>query len=761
MTMKYIILYFLTFLFVQNLSANSSGEISGKVVDKFTQQPVADVLVEIPVLNLKTGSNENGSFKFSDVPTGTYFIKFYSVGYRPFSLSDVVVATGEPVVLYIELDIVQTDEIVVQSEIFSKPSDISTSFKSLNYEEIRRSPGGFEDIGRVIQTLPGVAFVNDGRNDLIVRGGAPTENLFLVDNAPVPNINHFGSQGATGGPVSIIDLTFIREANFITGGFSAKYGDKLSSVLDIKLREGNRQKFMADIDLSATGFGTVLEGPIGSKEKGSWLFSAKRSYLDFVFSAVGFGFIPEYTSFQFKGVYDISKNVSLIVNAIGNIDKVRFNNDKLDNKQKNENILTDDQWGYVNSFEVKVLTSRSSYALFSLSRNYTNFSYSGRNANFEETFKNNSVEGETQVASEYYWMPMKSTQFSFGAGAKLINFVNEIKSQADTLYYTNPGQVIIPGVDINADNNSIKAYSYAQITQKVFDRLKINLGLRYDYFGYIEKKNYVSPRVSATYNITSRLNLNLSYGIFYQSPSYIWLITNPSNRNLEDIRANHYVAGIEYMFTDDLKATVEVYQKDYSKDPVSTLRPYYILANNGGDYPKPENFSLEPLISAGVGYARGIEFYLQKALTDKLFGTVNLSLFEAKYTSLDGIERASDYDNKFIFIINGGYLFGKGWQASSKFRFVGGRPYTPINPNNGIQEISLYNNARYPDYYSLDVRVDKRWDFSKWSLVTYVDIQNITGRKNITNYQWDKYNNNIRVSESIGVFPTIGVNAMF
>ena len=167
------------------------------------------------------------------------------------------------------------------------------------------------------------------------------------------------------------------------------------------------------------------------------------------------------------------------------------------------------------------------------------------------------------------------------------------------------------------------------------------------------------------------------------------------------------------------------------------------------------------MISAGVGYARGIEFYLQKALTDKLFGTVNLSLFEAKYTSLDGIERASDYDNKFIFIINGGYLFGKGWQASSKFRFVGGRPYTPINPNNGIQEISLYNNARYPDYYSLDVRVDKRWDFSKWSLVTYVDIQNITGRKNITNYQWDKYNNNIRVSESIGVFPTIGVNAMF
>ncbi len=291
--------------------------------------------------------------------------------------------------------------------------------------------------------------------------------------------------------------------------------------------------------------------------------------------------------------------------------------------------------------------------------------------------------------------------------------------------------------------------------------MTLNTGLRLDYFEFINKKFYLSPRVSASYLLMKNLFINGSYGIFYQSPAYIWLVSNSQNRNLTNIKAEHYIFGFDYFPKEDIKVTLEIYYKRYSDYPVSTIRPYFILLNSGSDFETRSNFGLEPLVSAGIGYSRGIELFLQKKLTERFYGNISLSLFEVKYKSLDGIERNSDYDNRYLIILNGGYLLGKGWEVSSKFRYVGGRPYTPINPTNGTQDVNLYNSERLPDYYSLDIRVDKRWNFSKWTLVTYIDIQNITGRKNITSYRWDRYENIIKTNRSIGILPSIGINAMF
>jgi outer membrane receptor protein involved in Fe transport len=747
-----------------NAFSQEKGEINGRVVDISTQQPVIGAVVEIEQLKFKTGTDDNGYFILSGIPVGLYSVKFSSIGYKQLIKDFISVNSGNSLNILAELEITSTEEINVEAGRFEKPLDISNSIKNLSFEEIRRSPGGFEDIGRVIQTLPGVSFVNDGRNDLIVRGGSPSENLFLMDGAPIPNINHFGSQGATGGPTSLIDLNFIREVNFLTGGFSAKYGDKLSSVLDIRLREGNRNNFMGNLNLSATGFGGILEGPIGSRKKGSWLFSIRRSYLDLIFSAAGFGFIPEYNSLQLKGVYDIDEHNTFTFNFIGNLDKVRFNNEKTDDRQKNENILKNNQYGYTNSYELKSLLSDISYSRIILSRSYTNFDYSGRDANFVERFKNLSEEGQTVLKAEFNLVPESETEISAGIEGKLINFKNEIKTSQDTLYFINPNtgsRYVLPALDFNTSNTTYKSAAFLQITRKFFDRLKLNVGLRYDYFDFINKKNYLSPRASATINILYNLNLNFSYGIFYQSPSYVWLVSNSQNRDLKNIKADHYIAGIEYLPGKDTRVTFEVYYKKYSDYPASSLRPYFVLANNGGEYENSSSFGLEPLISAGIGYVKGMEFFFQKTLSGKFYTTANLSLFTAKYTSLDGVERAGDYDNGILFIINGGYIAGKGWELSSKFRYVGGRPFTPINPADGTQTTLQYNSYRLPIYYSLDIRVDKRWRFKKWTLVTYIDVQNITGKKNITNYKWNKYTGLIESNKSLGVFPTIGINAMF
>lgn len=763
--MRYISLVLVVILgLTTNLFAQENGGISGKVVDKMTQQPVIGAVIEVVGPGLKTGSDDNGFFYFEKVPVGRYSLRFSSIGYQMFVVDNVVVNSGVIADVRAEVDIVSVDEIVVEDERFTKPGDVTNSFRNLSSQEIRTTPGGFEDVGRVVQTLPGVSFVNDGRNDLIVRGGAPSENLFVVDNAFIPNINHFGSQGATGGPVSIIDLGFIREVNFITGGFSAKYGDKLSSVLEIKQREGSRIKFMSNLNLSATGFGAVFEGPLGSQKKGSWLVSARRSYLDFIFNAAGFGFVPEYYSLQGKGVYDLNRNNTLTLNFISNLDRVKFNNTDEKKKQDNSVILDNDQTGYVFGAEWKSLISSKSYSLFNLTRTYTNYNYTGTNVNDVVYFTNKSKEGETSLKGEYYLQAMTTGQLTVGFEGKLVNFRNEIKKDLDTLYFINPNtgnRYVLDAVSLNADEYTFKSSAFAQWTQYLLNRVKVNLGLRYDYFDYINKKGYISPRASAQVNLIHDLYLNLSYGIFYQTPSYVWLVSNPTNRNLEDIRADHYIAGLEYIIMPDLKVSAEVYYKKYDKYPVSTERQYFILANNGGDFENQNNFGLEPLISAGTGYSKGVEFFIQKTFSNNYYYNINLSLFKARYIALDGIERDSDFDNKVLFTTFGGYQFARNWTLAGKFRYAGGRPYTPINQLDGTQLVSEYNTARLPDYYSIDVRLDKKWNFKNWSLNAYIDVQNITGKKNVSGYKWNKFTREIEKRESIGVLPSIGVNAMF
>jgi hypothetical protein len=765
--MKYLYIFVIITLIIFSgnyLFSQEKGEISGTVVDNFNQNIISDAVIEISGINQKTTTNQFGKFKFSNIEFGTYSLKFSALGYVPFIIDNIIVSSGMPAIVNAKLELTATDEIIVEADRFLKPDDMSTSFKNLQFEEIRRNPGGFEDIGRVVQGLPGVSFVNDGRNDLIVRGGSPSENLFLIDNSPIRNINHFGSQGSTGGPVSMVNLSLIKEVNFITGGFSARYGDKLSSVLEVDLREGSREKFIADLNLSGTGVAGILEGPLGKKGNGSWLFSIKRSYLDLIFNAAGFGFIPEYTSAEIKAVYDINTYNKITINALTNYDKIRFNNDTRDNIEKNQGILKNNQIGYFTSFEWKSILSNKFFILVDISRNFTKFDFTGKDTAQVENFSNQSEEGETQVKSEFYWYPLKKTQILFGLGEKFIKFINVIKSASDTLNFIDPNtghNFIIPEVNFNSTNNTTKSFAYIQLNQKLFHDAEFSVGLRFDYFDFIQTKNYFSPRTSLSIPLIHNLNLNLSYGIFYQSPSYIWLVSNPENKKLSDIRADHYIAGFDYLVRSDLKLTLEFYYKKYSNYPVSNIRPYFILSNNGGDFERMDNFGLEPLSSLGVGFSRGIELYLQKAFTNDFYTNVSISVFEAKYTSLDGIERISDFDNQFLLILNGGYKLGRNWEFSSKLRWFGGRPFTPISSQNGTQLVSQYNSSRYPNFSSLDIRMDKRWNFSKWSLVAYVDIQNILNKKNIANYEWNKYKHSIDTNNNIGILPTIGINAIF
>jgi len=761
--MKRLLTVFLLFASFSLSFSQQNGILTGIVIDKSTQTPLKDINVQLLGTGLTAKTIEDGSFRITGIPLGTYQAEFTSVSYQKFIQTDVVITTGIDRELIVELQGVSTDEVVIEDSRFQKPTDVSTSYKSLTFEEIRRFPGGLEDIGRVIQSLPGISLTSDGRNDLLVRGGSPAENLFVVDGFEVNNINHFGSQGATGGPVSVLNLDFVRNVNFLTGGFSAKYGDKLSSVVEIEQRAGSSEKFYGKINLSGTGFGANFEGPISKKNKSSWLVSARRSYLDIIFNAAGFSFVPEYTDFQLKADYRLNNNNSIEFNSFGALDKVRFNNDTEENKQNNLNILTNNQKSYSAGLSWKTLINKNSFLVTSVARNFTKYFFSQRDSNFTEVFRNDSKEGDVQLKLEYSNKIGANTYLSIGGSGKTIKLNYDIDKQADTLYYIDPNtgnNIILPAVTVFEDTRTAKAFGYAEITQTLMNRLKVTAGVRYDYFDLINKKSYISPRTSLSVTITPKLNFNLAYGIFYQSPSYLWIVATPENKNLRDIRADHYIAGIEYLLDESTRLTVEGYFKDYKYYPVSVNRPYLILANNSG-FESQNSFGLEALLSEGTGKAMGFEIFLQKALTKNFYGTVSLSYSDVKYKAYDGIERRSDWDNRYVVNINGGYKAGKTWEFSAKFRMAGGRPFTPIDPADGSINYDLYNTEVLPIYHRLDVRAEKRFFFKAWTLTTYIDIQNIYNQQNVYQYEWNRFTREIETDKNLGILPTIGISAEF
>ena len=313
--------------------------LTGVVVNLSTREPLPLANVQLLSTPLGTSADSVGRFVIDGVPVGTYQVKTTLVGYRPVVVTDVVVATGKPseLVIALEEDPVSVEAVEVTTSYFRKTPDTPVSVQRLSFEEIRRSPGGFEDVVRAISVLPGVAQAQPGRNDLVVRGGAPSENLFVVDNIEIPNINHFGTQGASGGPLSYFNLDFVRETSFSTGGFGVRYGDKLSSVLNIELRDGRTDRLGGKATISATQFGLTIEGPID--RQGSFIFSARRSYLDLIFKASGFRFVPEYWDFLGRGTYNLGSTNRVSFLAVGALNDVSFFNGDAEDRFENSRVL--------------------------------------------------------------------------------------------------------------------------------------------------------------------------------------------------------------------------------------------------------------------------------------------------------------------------------------------------------------------------------------------------------------------------------------
>ena len=756
---KFLILFII--LFTNSLTAQSiTGSVFGRVFDFITKQPIPFANVLVLETNFGAATNEDGYFKIDNLPVNTYQIRVSVVGYNQQIKTDVVIQTGKPAEANFELtpQAIELDGVTVTSDYFRKDPLEVNSIRNFSYEEIRRSPGGFEDVIRALSILPGVAQADAGRNDLIVRGGAPSENLYLINGIEVPNINHFGTQGATGGPLSYVNLDFVRETSFSTGGFSALYGDKLSSVLNIDLRNGREDRIGGKGTISASQFGLNLEGPI--TQKSNFIFSARRSYLDFIFKAANFSFVPEYYDVLLKADFSPHSSDAFSFVFISAFDNVKFFNDDAEQRFDNSRILGTDQVQYVAGFTYRHLFTNGFFNL-ALSRNYVDYDSRQSDSLLNPLFTNKSKEEENSLRADLVFKLSKTSEINIGGTAKLIEADFDILFPT---FFTSFGDSL-PVTSLKSENTYTKFGVYTNYNSLLFNKLTANVGVRSDIFTALNKKVYFSPRLSLSYALTDLTNLNFSTGIYNQSPSYIWLEAFESNKDLKMIQVNQFVLGFDHRISADALLKVEAFYKDYKNYPTSTIRPYLVLANTGAGFSGSDDnyssFGLEPLVDAGFGKARGVELSIQKKLSDiPYYGIFSFTYSKSDYTSLDGIERSGSYDQNWIINLSGGYKFNEFWEMSSKFRFASGKPYTPFN-SDGSQDIANYNTARIKSSHSLDVRVDKRWYFSGWTLITYLDIQNIYNQNNQSGIRWDRREMKTDESSSIGILPSIGVSAEF
>lgn len=760
--------FILGFVFAVKMStANTiiekdNGIIYGKVIDKETQKGIENVVVKIIGSNAQTLTNADGEFRFEKLKYGSYALEANVLGYASLKKTDIVVESEKELFVMFQLNSTEiiTQDIEVESNYYQKSTDVNLSSLNLDYEEVRRAPGAVQDISRMLQTAPGVSVVNDQRNDLVVRGGSPTENLFLIDGIEIPNINHYGTQGSTGGPIGFINLKFIREADIYTGGFNAKYGDKLSSVVDIKFRDGSQNNRINNIDLSFAGFGGIFEGPI--TDKSTYLLSIRRSYLDLLKGAIRLSAVPNYWDFNLKLNYKFDDNNSLSLIGFSALDKIEFKVDENTTVNDWPYDMKDNTNTYTLGMNYKKLF-RNGYMQAVVSNNYTNYladMYYHPTGKLE--YFTDSYENETTYKLDLNYKLNSIMYLSLNAGGKYAVFKNDIYGKSDT---TAEGY-FIPEMNIANKINSNKLFTSVSLSTKLFsEKLTLNTGARVDYFDYIRLKTNFSPRFGISYKILPNTSINGSYGIFYQSPEYLWLATNPENKNLNSIRSDHYIFGIEHLITPELNAVVEVYEKRYSGYPVSLDDPEYILINGGADYGLN---IIGASTSAGTGYIRGLDISLQKKLIGNgIYGLVNYSYSKSGFTALAGGERPAAFDptNQFTVIL--GYQVADDWLIGLKFKYAGGRPYTPFdlaasqNLGRGVYDMNKFNSLRYSDYHRLDLRVDKKFYYKHTTITGFFELQNVYNQQNIFGYFWNKAENKVGTVYHWAFMPVGGCSVQF
>jgi CarboxypepD_reg-like domain/TonB-dependent Receptor Plug Domain len=754
--MKSFVIFVITFCCLLNYSfAQKTGSITGTVIDKATQEVLPFVNIALQGTTKGTTTDENGKFRITEIPVKTYNVTASFVGYKPITLFNIVVNVGNEISFQIELE-AETNTLAEVSVTSKKSTSYTTSLETplsiqkLTAEEIKASPGGNFDISKVIQILPGVGGGVGGgnfRNDIIIRGGGSNENVFYLDGIEVPVINHFQTQGSSGGPQGMLNVSFIEDVKLSSSAFDARYDNALSSVFQFKQKNGNPDNLQGNVRFSASELATTFEGPINKKT--TFLASARRSYLQLLFKAIDLPIRPNYWDFQTKINHQINKKTTLTFMGLGAIDEFSFA--ALDNYTPEKAAIVNsapsvNQWNYTVGVSLKRLV-KNGYWNLALSRNMLDNTIEKYEDNNDKINSLKNLDLNSQEAENKLRYDMNKTlngwKLAYGAMAQLVRYTNNTTNIFRKKIVDANGNVIQPEIGfkfVSPLDPFYKFGAFIQVGKRLFDnKLGISSGLRTDVNTFTENGMNVaktlSPRLSLSYYINDKWSVNTSVGRYSKLPPYTILgfannFNVLVNKNAKYQISNHLAGGLEYLPNESFRFTLEGFYKKYNNMPVSKISGIS-LANLGADYNVLGN---EEVLFNGKGKTYGAEFFAQKKLTERFFGVFSYTYYRSLFSGVDKILKPSSWDNRHLVSFAWGYKFRRNWELGIKFRFQGGAPYSPVDEvasqrnyaTTGITsfDFSRLNTRRLANFNSSDVRIDKKFNFKKTAFDLYLDVTN-------------------------------------
>jgi len=737
------------------------GSVSGEVVSERTQDPVIGAYVIIEGTSYGGMTDASGAFSIIDVPVGGYGMSVSSVGHHPEVKTDIMVRSGR--VTFVEFSLVTAAisgmVIEVRPTCFREDETNPTSSIELTGEQIRRTPGSAGDVIRVIAGLPSISKVDDQYNGLAVRGGNPMENGIYIDGVEIANINHFPRQGTSGGGLGMVNVDLLEEVWFSAGGFSAVYGDRLSSVMELKLRGGNREEFDGQVDLSMSGLGVVFEGPLDNG-RGSWLACARRSYIDLLVDIADIDAVPTYSDFQTKVEFDLSPSHRISLLGIGAVDYVDYSYEQA-YEDGNTNYGITENWNLVTGLGWKWLWEGDGFSTTTIS-----FQGIGFKGDYREVLtgdvqsEQNSTEKALQLRNDNTWQasPRLMLEFGFDGKYRFDRFDNFYA--ADTNYSGEP----IPALSVRRDLSTPNGGVFLSGSWSIIPEVTLSCGTRMDH-NNLTGRTRLSPRGSITWELSEGTVLSAAAGIHRQTLPAELISRDADFADLEDPVSHHAVIGWKQLLADDIRLVMEGYLKSYGSFPYDPSQTGYFVLD--GLSSEQDLYAFETLVSGAYARSAGVETTLQKRLISGLYGLLAGSCSISEYRSPGEDWRSRIFDNRWTVTVEGGYRLDRNWEFSGRWLFAGGRPYTPLDLaaceeyNRTILDCTRINTERYPAYHSQNLRVDRRFHFSESTLVCYASVWNVYNRRNVTATFWNRIEKKEDYIHQWGMMPILGVEFEF
>ena len=727
--------------------SQNTGTLNGRIVDAQNEFPLEGATVVVVGANIGVVSGEGGYFTIEDIPTQTYNIEVSYLGYETQTLFNVIVKSVGNIPLFFELEEIaeDLDEVVLIQSPFKTSSETPLSTQTFSAVEIETYPGGNNDITKVVQSMPGISpSIGGFRNDIIIRGGAPNETVYYLDGIEIPNINHFSTQGSAGGPVGMVNVSFIREVTLASSSFGAEYDNPLSGVLSFEQREGDVNKFGGNFRVGASETALTLEGPLFRKNKeepakSNFLLSIRRSYLQFLFELIGLPIRPDYWDYQWKIKHEIDAYNSLTFIGIGAIDDFSVKApDEFDAGQQ------------ADLEQVPIIDQRSTTVGLSWKRNYKNGNgfmntvvSTNRLENIFARYEDNTTKTGTIFQNDSFeW----ETKLRFQATQFTENWKWSTGFNVQNSSYQNNTRFVYYDIAYKTNLNFAKYGLFFKASRSFLkDRLDFSWGVRSDADGFSSGSNLlnnISPRAAISYGLTKsqRLKFNASIGRYFKIPTYTMLgFQNQTgafvNQDAAYTRSDHLVAGLEYNLTPASRFTVEAFRKNYANYPVSVIDGVS-LANKGGGF---EVLGNEAIVSDGNGQSSGVELLYQQKLSNNFYGIFAYTYFSSEFTGADGILRPSVWDSRHLISFSGGYKLKRNWELSARWRFAGKNPYVPVDLSasiNSYPELLLdydrLGEVKLNSFNLADIRIDKKWNFKSFSFNFYFEVQNFLAQPNPT-----------------------------